>query len=185
MLLLACQLSWRANRRALLAVVAAETGQAAAGALALVATNRVLAQLVGGGSPEQILHRALVPLLVAAAATGAVSLLNTASTWAGAVLEPTVERATTLTLLRHAGGVELSALEDPEFNRVLESARFGADSVRRLTSEATSVLGSLLTMAATAGVILSLHVALLPMLVLIALPRAWGRYARPGAGTPR
>lgn len=174
MLLLACRLSWRANRRALLAVVAAETGQAAAGALALVATNRVLAQLVGGGSPEQILHRALVPLLVAAAATGAVSLLNTASTWAGAVLEPTVERATTLTLLRHAGGVELSALEDPEFNRVLESARFGADSVRRLTSEATSVLGSLLTMAATAGVILSLHVALLPMLVLIALPRAWG-----------
>ncbi|MDH6111427.1 ATP-binding cassette subfamily B protein [Kitasatospora sp. MAP12-15] len=174
MLMLAWRLAWRADRRALVGVVCAEVGRAAFAAVALVATNRVLAKLLAGGSATQSLHRALVPLLVAGAATGAASWLSSASTWAAAVLEPQVERITTLTLLRHADSVELAALEDAEFARTLESARFGADSVRRLTSEAVSVLGSMLTMTATAGVILSLNVALLPMLVLIALPRAWG-----------
>ncbi|MFF2144640.1 ATP-binding cassette domain-containing protein [Kitasatospora sp. NPDC058190] len=174
MLVLAWRLAWRADRRALVGVVCAEVGRAAFAAVALVATNRVLAELLAGATVTRSLHRALVPLLVAGAATGAASWLSSASTWAAAVLEPQVERITTLTLLRHADSVELAALEDAEFARTLESARFGADSVRRLISEAVSVLGAVLTMTATAGVILSLNVALLPMLVLIALPRAWG-----------
>ncbi|MFF2618779.1 ATP-binding cassette domain-containing protein [Kitasatospora sp. NPDC058046] len=174
MLLLAWRLAWRADRRALVGVVGAEAGRAVFAAVALVATNRVLTQLLAGASATQSLHRALVPLLVAGAATGAASWLSSASTWAAAVLEPQVERITTLTLLRHADSVELAALEDAEFARTLESARFGADSVRRLINEAVAVLGAMLTMTATAGVILSLNVMLLPMLVLIAAPRAWG-----------
>ncbi|MFH8387759.1 hypothetical protein ACH4E7_43950 [Kitasatospora sp. NPDC018058] len=95
MLVLAWRLAWRADRRALVGVVCAEVGRAAFAAVALVATNRVLAELLAGGSATRSLHRALVPLLVAGAATGAASWLSSASTWAAAVLEPQVERITT------------------------------------------------------------------------------------------
>lgn len=65
-------------------------------------------------------------------------------------------------------------MEDPTFNRLLESARFGINSVHRLTSESVSVLSALLSMAATGGVLLTLSPLLLPLLVLIAAPRGWG-----------
>ncbi|GLW55446.1 ATP-binding cassette domain-containing protein [Kitasatospora phosalacinea] len=89
-------------------------------------------------------------------------------------LSPRIQRTATLTLLERAQRVELASLEDPEFNRLLESARFGIHSVQRLTSESVSVLSTLLSMAATGGVLFTLSPVLLPLMVLIAAPRAWG-----------
>ncbi|MGW6918091.1 hypothetical protein ACWGB8_30410 [Kitasatospora sp. NPDC054939] len=101
-------------------------------------------------------------------------VLCTVSAWATARLEPKTERAATVGYLRRAARVELAALEDPEFSRLVESARFGTAAVRRLIGQSIAVLTALLGLVAAGGVLLTLDPVLLPMLVLIAAPQGWG-----------
>nr|BEK67453.1 ABC transporter ATP-binding protein [Kitasatospora purpeofusca] len=175
MLRLSWRLAARADRPALTVVVAAEIGRAVAAAAALVAVNSVLGVLFGAaGETGQTLRAVLPALLAAGAATGAGALLSALSDWAEGRMTPRIERTVTLTLLERASQVELAALEDADFNRLLESARFGINSVGRMTSQSVRILSTTLSMAATGGVLLSLSPWLLPLLVLIAAPRAWG-----------
>ncbi|MEU6234475.1 ABC transporter ATP-binding protein [Kitasatospora sp. NPDC047058] len=175
MLRLSWRLAVRADRPALTAVVAAEIGRAVAAAVALVAVNSALGILFAAAGDTGHTLRAVLPALLAAgAATGAGALLAALSDWAEGRMTPRIERTVTLTLLERASQVELAALEDSDFNRLLESARFGINSVGRMTSESVRILSTTLSMAATGGVLLSLSPWLLPLLLLIAAPRAWG-----------
>ncbi|MFJ5879997.1 ATP-binding cassette domain-containing protein [Kitasatospora cineracea] len=174
MLRLAWQLAWRADRAALVGVVLAEVGRAGAAALSLVAVNAALGHLFASGGAAGALRAVLPAVLVAGAATGAGAVLAAVSSWGADRLSPRIQRAATLTLLERARRVEMASLEDPEFNRLLESGRFGINSVHRLTTESVAVLSTLLSMAATGGVLFTLSPVLLPLLVLIAAPRAWG-----------
>ncbi|RAJ38398.1 ATP-binding cassette subfamily B protein [Kitasatospora sp. SolWspMP-SS2h] len=105
------------------------------------------------------------------------------SSWGADRLSPRIQRTATVTLLERAQRVELASMEDPEFNRLLESARFGINSVHRLTTESVAVLSTLLSMAATGGVLFTLSPVLLPLLVLIAAPARGARPSPPGGGT--
>ncbi len=175
MLRLSWRLAARADRPALTVVVAAEVGRAVAAAVALVAVNSLLSILFAAtGDTGQTLRAVLPALLAAGAATGAGALLAALSDWAEGRMTPRIERTVTLTLLERASQVELAALEDPDFNRLLESARFGINSVGRMTSESVRILSTTLSMAATGGVLLTLSPWLLPLLAMIAAPRAWG-----------
>ncbi|MFJ1756464.1 ATP-binding cassette domain-containing protein [Kitasatospora sp. NPDC088134] len=174
MLRLAWQLAWQADRAALAGVVLAEVGRAGAGALSLVAVNAALGHLLSSAGASGALHAVLPSVLVAGAATGAGAVFAVVSSWGADRLSPRIQRTATLALLERAQRVEMASLEDPEFNRLLESARFGINSVHRLTTESVAVLGTLLSMAATGGVLFTLSPVLLPLLVLIAAPRAWG-----------
>ncbi|MDI3344852.1 ABC transporter ATP-binding protein [Streptomyces sp. AJ-1] len=168
------RLAARADRRALWTVGAAEVGQGVAAAVGLVLVNQVLGALLGTGEVAGRLHGAL-PALVAGGVVAVVgALLASLSTAATGRLEPKVERTANERYLSAVVAVELEAVEDGEFRRLIDVADLGASSARRMVGQGVSTVNSLLSLLAAAGVLTVLHPVLLPMLVLIAAPRGWG-----------
>ncbi|MGW0998871.1 ATP-binding cassette domain-containing protein [Streptomyces sp. NPDC002523] len=169
------RIAWQADRRALIAVAMSEIGQGIAAAAGLLAINAVMhALLAGTGSATERLH-ALLPGLLAAAAVGVVnSALSAWSTSRAGRLEPKVERIATTQYLAAAASVELEAIDDPDFRRLVDIAQHGPDSARRMISSCVAALNGLISLITTAGVLAVLHPVLLPMLILIAAPRGWG-----------
>ncbi|MGQ4433304.1 MULTISPECIES: ABC transporter ATP-binding protein [unclassified Streptomyces] len=168
------RLAWQADPKAARTVLAAEAGRGATQAVSLLAVNSVLARLISGGAIDERL-RGAVPALVTMAAVMLVgALLRAASTYATGRLEPKVERVATELYLERAASVELSAIEDHAFHKLLDTASYGASSARRMISQATSVMNALISLITAAGVLTVLHPALLPLLATMTLPSAWG-----------
>ncbi|MGW4568113.1 ABC transporter ATP-binding protein [Streptomyces sp. NPDC004561] len=168
------RMAWSADRRALLAVTYGEIGQGITAAVGLLAVNAVMHALLGSGTAVQRLH-AVIPGLLAAAGIAVVnSALAGWSTSRAGRLEPLVERIATTQYLAAAASVELEAIEDPDFRRLIDVAQYGAASARRMISASVAALNGTISLIATAGVLTVLHPALLPMLILIAAPRGWG-----------
>ncbi|MBY8882672.1 ABC transporter ATP-binding protein/permease [Streptomyces sp. PLK6-54] len=169
------RIAWNADRRALVAVAISEIGQGAAAAVGLLAINAVMHALLGGtGTAGHRLH-ALVPGLLAAAGVAVVnSALAGWSTSRAGRLEPLVERIATTQYLAAAAMVELEAIDDPDFRRLVDVAQYGPASARRMISACVAALNGVISLITTAGVLTVLHPLLLPMLILIAAPRGWG-----------
>ncbi|MEU2587912.1 ABC transporter ATP-binding protein [Streptomyces avermitilis] len=168
------RMAWDTDRRALIAVGISEVGQGIAAAVGLLAVNAVMHALLGAGSAAERLH-ALLPGLLAAAAIAVVnSALAGWSTSRAGRLEPLVERIATTQYLAAATSVELEAIDDPDFRRLIDIAQYGPASARRMIGACVAALNSAISLVATAGVLTVLHPALLPMLILIAAPRGWG-----------
>ncbi|MET8217286.1 ABC transporter ATP-binding protein [Streptomyces hirsutus] len=168
------RMAWQANRRALLAVAISEVGQGIAAAVGLLAVNAVMHTLLGSGTPVERLHAMLPALTVGAGAAVVNSGLAGWSTARAGRLEPLVERIATTQYLAAAASVELEAIEDPEFRRLIDVAQYGAASARRMIGACVASLNGGISLISTAGVLTILHPALLPMLILIAAPRGWG-----------
>ncbi|MFJ8886571.1 ABC transporter ATP-binding protein [Streptomyces sp. NPDC102402] len=168
------RMAWSADRRALVAVAVSELGQGIAAAVGLLAINAVMHALLGAGDTVDRLH-ALLPGLLAAAGVAVVnSALAGWSTSRAGRLEPVVERIATTQYLAAATSVELEAIDDPDFRRLIDIAQYGPASARRMIGACVSALNSTISLIATAGVLTILHPALLPMLLVIAAPRGWG-----------
>ncbi|MFC5146864.1 ABC transporter ATP-binding protein [Streptomyces aureoversilis] len=167
------RLARQADRRSLAVVGAAELIRGAGQAVGLVAVNGVLTAVLASGTIAQRLLAA-VPAMVVVTLAGTVSALAaSASTSGTGRLEPKVERVATERYLERVVRVELAAIEDADFHRLLDSAQYGAASARRMISYCTGVIGSLVSFAAAAGVLTVLHPVLLPLLVLMTVPRSW------------
>lgn len=167
------RLALQADRRAARTVLAAEVGRGLAQAVSLLAVNSVLGRLLGGGPIEERLRDA-VPALVAVAAVMLVAaLLRAASTYATGRLEPKVERVATELYLERAAAVELAAIEDHAFHKLLDTAQYGASSARRMIMYGARVINAMISLVAAAGVLTVLHPALLPLLATMTLPSAW------------
>lgn len=167
------RLAWQADRRAARTVLVAEVGRGLAQAVGLLAVNSVLGRLIGGGALEERL-RGAVPALVTMAAVMVVStLLRAASIYATGRLEPKVERVATELYLERAAAVELAAIEDHAFHKLLDTAQYGAGAARRMISYSTRVVNAAISLIAAAGVLTVLHPALLPLLATMTLPSAW------------
>lgn len=166
--------AWAADRRALAGVVVAEVGQGLASAFALVATNKVLAGLFAEEPTAQRLQLVLPALLAIAAVTMCTSILAAWSVAMSGRLEPRVERAISTRYYTAAARVELRATEEPDIQRILEAGKFGTDSGRRMIGLTVAVINALIGLIAAGAVLATLHAALLPMLVLVAVPRGWG-----------
>ncbi|MEU8579338.1 ABC transporter ATP-binding protein [Streptomyces abikoensis] len=170
---LTVRLAWRADRRSLWTVGAGELTRGISQAIGLIAVNAALATVLAAGT---IGHRvqAAIPAMIGVAITGIISALATAASTTGTGrLEPKVERVATEMYLGHVAQVELSAIEDADFNRLMDSAQYGASAARRMVNVCTSVVGSLVSFVAAAGVLTVLHPALLPLLILMTVPRSW------------
>lgn len=165
---------WKADRRALMGVVAAEVGQGVTAGWGLVAVNGVLAQLFADGPTVDKLRDALPSLVALAVAAVASAVLSAWSTAMSGRLEPQVERAVSARYYTAVTGVEVEATERPEVQRILEAGRFGTDSARSMLRLSVGVGNVVIGMAAAAVVLAALHWALLPMLLAIALPKGWG-----------
>ncbi|MEU5039800.1 ABC transporter ATP-binding protein [Streptomyces griseorubiginosus] len=167
------RLAWQADRQAARTVLAAEMGRGLTQAVSLLAVNSVLGRLIGGGSLEERL-RGAVPALVTMGAVMLVgALLRATSTYATGRLEPKVERVATERYLELAAAVELAAIEDHAFHKLLDTAQYGASSARRMIPSATRVINAAISMIAAAGVLTVLHPVLLPLLVTMTIPSAW------------
>lgn len=168
------RLAWQADRRAARIVLVAEAGRGATQAVSLLAVNSVLGRLITGGAIADRLHGAVPALVTMAAVLLVGALLRAASTYATGRLEPKVERVATELYLERAAAVELAAIEDHTFHKLLDTAQYGASSARRMISQATRVMNALISLIAAAGVLTVLHPALLPLLATMTLPSAWG-----------
>ncbi|MEU6909825.1 ABC transporter ATP-binding protein [Streptomyces coeruleorubidus] len=167
------RLARQADRGAARVVLAAEAGRGVAQAVALLAVNSVLARLMGGGPIEDRLRGAVPALVTVAAVMLLAALLRAVSTYATGRLEPKVERVATEQYLERAAAVELAAIEDHAFHKLLDTAQYGAASARRMIMYGTRVINAMISLVAAAGVLTVLHPALLPLLVTMTLPSAW------------
>jgi ATP-binding cassette subfamily B protein len=167
------QLARQADPGAARTVLAAEAGRGVAQAVSLLAVNSVLARLMGGGPVDDRLRGAAPALVTVAVVMLVAALLRAASTYATGRLEPKVERVATERYLERAAAVELSAIEDHAFHKLLDTAQYGAASARRMISYGTRVINAMISLIAAAGVLTVLHPALLPLLVTMTLPSAW------------
>ncbi|MFJ4789116.1 ABC transporter ATP-binding protein [Streptomyces sp. NPDC088794] len=167
------RLAWQADRRAARVVMGAEVSRGAAQAVGLLAVNSVLGRLIAGGPIADRLRDAAPALIAMAAVTLVGALLRAASTYATGRLEPKVERVATELYLERAAAVELAAIEDHAFHKLLDTAQYGAGSARRMISYATRVVNAGISLIAAASVLTVLHPALLPLLATMTLPSAW------------
>ncbi|WP_329377865.1 ABC transporter ATP-binding protein/permease [Streptomyces sp. NBC_01351] len=168
------RLAWETDRRALVTVAVSEAGQGVTSAVGLLVLSEVLRTLLGTGSSGDRLYAALPALGVGALVAVLGAVLASRSTAAAGRLEPKIERAAHEQYLKAAVEVELEAIEDGEFRRLLDSAQWGPPSARRTVGACVAALGGIISLIATAGVLAVLHPLLLPMLLLIAAPRGWG-----------
>ncbi|MFE7977614.1 ABC transporter ATP-binding protein [Streptomyces shenzhenensis] len=168
------RLARRADPRAARTVLVAETGRGVAQAVSLLAVNSVLGRLIGAGPIEERLRGAVPALTTMAAVMLVAALLRASSTYATGRLEPKVERVATELYLERAAAVELAAIEDHAFHKLLDTAQYGAQSARRMITYGTRVVNAVISLVAAAGVLTVLHPALLPLLITMTLPSAWG-----------
>jgi ATP-binding cassette subfamily B protein len=168
------RLAREADATAVRLVAAAEVGRGVAQGVGLVAVNSALAAVLAVGEAADRLGHALPSLVLVAVTAVLGAVFSAASTYGAGRLEPKVERAATEQYLTSASRVELAALEDDRFRRLLDTAQYGAPAARRMVSHCTRVITALLSLATAASVLTVLHPALLPLLALMVVPRSWG-----------
>ncbi|MFD4509657.1 ABC transporter ATP-binding protein [Streptomyces sp. NPDC058457] len=174
MLASSLRLARQADARATRIVLASQVGVGVAQAVSLLAVNSVLGRLIGTGTIEERLRSAAPALVIMAAVMFVAALLRAASTYATGRLEPKVERVATEMYLERAAAVELAAIEDHAFHKLLDTAQYGASSARRMISYGTRVVNAMISLITAAGVLTVLHPALLPLLITMTIPSGWG-----------
>jgi ATP-binding cassette subfamily B protein len=167
-------LAWQAGRWTLPVAVGANVLAGAATALILVATNSVLAVLLSAPPSRELLLTA-VPSIAWVVAGGVLrSLLSSVGSAANGRLGPRVDRAAYVRLLERAVAVELAVVQDAAFSNDLAAARRGALAARQVTTATISLLDAITGLVAAGSVLAVLHPALMPMLLAVILPSAWG-----------
>ncbi|MFE4963935.1 ABC transporter ATP-binding protein [Streptomyces sp. NPDC056660] len=174
MLMSSLRLARQADAGAARVVLAAQVTIGVTQAVSLLAVNSVLGRLIGTGAIEDRLRGAAPALVIMAAVLFLAALLRAASTYATGRLEPKVERVATEMYLERAAAVELAAIEDHAFHKLLDTAQYGTSSARRMIMYGTRVVNAMISLIAAAGVLTVLHPALLPLLITMTIPSAWG-----------
>ncbi|WP_063761291.1 ABC transporter ATP-binding protein [Streptomyces sp. NRRL B-1347] len=167
-------LGWRADPVALVVVAVAQLGQAAATAFGLLATNRVLVSLFAAGPTAERVQDALPSLIGVAAASALAATLRAVSFAASGRLGPKVERIAALSMLEHVVRVEVEHMERADFHAALDSGQHGQTAARRLIEHTLGIVEAAMALLAVSGVLAVLHPALLPLLVAVIVPKAWG-----------
>ena len=167
------RLARRAAPRSLVAVLVAELFAGVATAVTVLATYRILAPLMGAGTPGERFAAAVPALVVMAVATATVSVARAASRAAMGGLGPKIERLAYTRLLERAAVTELASLEEPGFHHLLEAARQGTRATRTVLTNAVQLLSGLAGLVAVASALGVLHPLLLPLLVATIVPKGW------------
>ncbi|WP_307814865.1 ABC transporter ATP-binding protein [Streptomyces sp. DSM 110735] len=174
------RLAWHADRRALLAMLAAQTAAAVLSAVALTTTTTLIAALLDAaaayGRSARVgpaFHAAAAPAVWVTAALAGAALCDTAARAAAARLSPRVFREADLRVLDAAASVELIAYEHPGFEDRLDAAGRGAESSRDLVLDLQSSIAVVAQLVAIAAVTATLNPVLVLLLLATAIPRAY------------
>ncbi len=170
----AAGLAWRADRPAVVLLLAGQVTGAMLTALALATTAHVLGALLGADNLLQGLRHHTPALLLLAGASAGRYLADAFARAAAARLAPKVVREADLKVITAATSAELVAYEDPDFDNAYAAAGDGADKTRDLVLDAQTLTAALAQLVAAAAVASVLHPALVPLLLLAVTPCAWG-----------
>lgn len=174
----ATALAWRSGPRDLLATVLFTLGSGVTTAWALVTTTSVLAELFAEVPTPARVAAALPSLVLLALALVARGGCGALAGRAQSRLTPKVVLAAERTLLLDATSVELRAFDDSDFHdHLFRSHTRGCDEAGALVRQTTDLLTGLVGIVAAAGVLTTLHPALVPLLLLAMVPQWWGAAA--------
>ncbi|PNE40964.1 ABC transporter [Streptomyces noursei] len=165
-------LAWRTDRAAALGLLVCQAASGALQALGLLAVSGTITALLTGGDIYGRLLGAWPSVVLLAVAAGVRAALGIVVVWLSSRLGPQMSREAELRLLQAVTEVELTAYDAPGFTHRREAADRGAEIAQDLVGEGQDLIASLASLAAGAGVLTTLHPALLPLLALASLPQA-------------
>ncbi|MFF7262245.1 ABC transporter ATP-binding protein [Streptomyces sp. NPDC008159] len=168
----ALALGWQVDRNAVIALLVVQVLSGVLEAFGLMATTGAIKPLIASQhiSSDQLMAAA-PSLAVLTGAIGLRALLGIASSSLSARLAPRISREAELKLLDAATKAELSAYDNPGYNDRWDAADRGVEVSRDLLTQAQYILASSASLIASACVLTAVHPALLPLLVLAALPK--------------
>ncbi|MEU5748220.1 ABC transporter ATP-binding protein [Streptomyces sp. NPDC047726] len=167
----AIRLSWAADRFAVLWMASLQLIGGVLTALGLYATRGAFTQLFAAGSPTERLQHAVPALALVTVAAITRSLVAAKSLTITARLGPKVDARAELQYLDAATRVPLAAYDDPAWCDHSEAAnRASKDAHLMIEALATMVAASVGILAA-GGILVALHPALVPLLILAVVPR--------------
>ncbi|WP_374192132.1 ABC transporter ATP-binding protein, partial [Streptomyces sp. MBT33] len=165
-------LAWRVDRKATTGLLLCQTVAGVMQALGLIAISGTLTALLTSGDVYHRLLQAWPSVALLAAATGVRALLGITVSWLSSRLGPLMSREAEQMLLTGCAEVELSAYDDPDFNRDREAADRGAQVTGDLVNEGQDLIASAASFLAGAIVLAGVSWVLLPLLVVASLPQA-------------
>ncbi|CDR11017.1 ABC transporter ATP-binding protein [Streptomyces iranensis] len=164
-------LAWKVDRTAVVALVVCQALSGFFEAFGLLATTGTITALISSGHITDRLRDALPSIVVLAGAAGLRALLGIAVGNISSRLSPRISREAETQMLDAAINAELAAYDNPGFNDKWDAADRGAEVARDLITESQQLMACLSSLIAAAGVVTVLHPALLPLLLLAALPQ--------------
>ncbi|MFC4608406.1 ABC transporter ATP-binding protein [Streptomyces maoxianensis] len=167
----ALSLAWRVDQRAVVALLVCQALSGFLEAFGLLATTSTITALIAGGNITDRLWDAAPSIAVLAGAAGFRALLGIAVNNISSRLSPRISREAEMQMLDAAINAELAAYDSPGFNDKREAADRGAEVAQDLLTESQDLMACLASLIAAAGVLSILHPALLPLLLLAALPQ--------------
>ncbi|MFF3430264.1 ABC transporter ATP-binding protein [Streptomyces sp. NPDC002602] len=165
-------LAWRVDRRATTGLLLCQTVAGVMQALGLIAISGTLTALLTSGDVYHRLLQAWPSVALLATATGVRALLGITVSWLSSRLSPLMSREAEQMLLTGCAEVELSAYDDPDFNRDREAADRGAQVTGDLIDEGQDLIASAASFLAGAVVLAGVSWVLLPLLVAASVPQA-------------
>ncbi|MER8233650.1 ATP-binding cassette domain-containing protein [Streptomyces sp. NPDC094049] len=170
----AVRLGWATDHRAVLAMGGCQIAAALFTSAVLTATTRVLGVLFSSADLLARLQDRAGTLAVLGLALCGRYVFDAAARAAAARLAPQVVREADLRVIAASTAAELAAYEDPEFENARQAAADGADKTRRLILDAQVLTSAAAQIVAAAAVVAVLHPTVLALLLLAAVPCAWG-----------
>ena len=167
----AMRLAWKADPRALVALLVCQVLAGVLEAGGLLATTGTITALISTGDVADRLREALPSIVLLASAVGARAVLRIAVVGLSARVTPRLTRESEWLLLQAASQAELAAYNHPGYQDRWDAADRGLQSMRSLMPHSQDVLASCASLIAAASVLTVLHPVLLPLLLLGALPR--------------
>ncbi|MCI0687193.1 MAG: ABC transporter ATP-binding protein/permease, partial [Sporichthyaceae bacterium] len=170
----ALRLAWQASRADTVTAIALNVVSGLLTTLGLLATTGVATALLAGGPTPQRVRDALPSLALVAAATAARAGLGSAAGYAQARLTPQVTALVDRRLLQITTSVELAAFDDPGFADDMDRARMrGAAAGPALVDNLIDLVTGLVGLVAVGATLTVLHPALVPLLLVAAVPIGW------------
>ncbi|MFH8682129.1 ATP-binding cassette domain-containing protein [Streptomyces lydicus] len=165
------RLAWQADRPATLAVVVLQLVSAAMAACGLAASVGVLRELFGHGPTPDKVRSAVPQILLVVGFLSARALLEAGVAVAQARVTPKIRTALECDFLRLTAHVRLEVVDDADWHDdAYRASDRGLFYARQIVGQVVSLASTLLGLIGTAGVLTSLHPALLPLLLLSVLP---------------
>jgi len=164
-------LAWRVDRGAVMTLLLCQALAGFFEAFGLLATTGTITALISSGHIGERLREALPSIAVLAGAAGLRALLGIAVSNISSRLSPRISREAETQMLDAAINAELAAYDNPGFNDKWDAADRGAEVAQDLIVESQQLMACLSSLVAAAGVVTVLHPALLPLLLLAALPQ--------------